>query len=171
MSSALFAEAPRSLAKHFSLAFPSPFTRNKILMPQLFYPSSTFLFARSTASSCSVKQSSWRVHQQCQHIDELDMEEVFTKGNSTVQRTTGRKLTSLAQHVSPPIAPLPMVRLVQRDCCTMATPPSMYSHYICAYVGVRWDREHPIQGKPRTPWSLHQDEILRSWWPNGDVGS
>jgi len=37
-----------------------------------------------------------------------------------------------------------MVRVVQRDGCTMATPPSMYSHYICAYVGVRWDRERAI---------------------------
>ena len=106
-------------------------------MPQLFYPCSTLLFARSTACSCSVNQSSERVHQQRQHTDELDMEEVFTQGSSTVQRTIGGKLTSLAQHVSPPIAPLPIVRVVQRDGCTMATPPSMYSHYVCAYVGVR----------------------------------
>jgi len=37
-----------------------------------------------------------------------------------------------------------MVRVVQRDGSTIATLPSMYSHYVCAYVGVRWDREGAI---------------------------
>ena len=78
-------EHPEARAKHFSLAFPSPFTRNKILMPQVFYPYLTLLFARFAASLCSVKQSSERVYQQHQHTDERDMEEVFTKGDSTVQ--------------------------------------------------------------------------------------